>query len=111
MSDDVEKCLTFIRDKAKEKSEARASRVYLEQFRKSQKALLKIEARKAGVKTDCEAEDFAYSHPDYLEVLEGLKVATERDEYLALQIEAAKLRIATWQTKSADARAERRAYG
>lgn len=111
MSDDVERALAFIRDKAKDKGRAKASRVYLEQFRKSKKALLKIEARKNGVRTDCEAEDYAYAHPEYIQLLEALEIATEEEEKLANQIRAAELKISIWQTKSADARAERRAYG
>jgi len=107
---DIEKPLAFIRDHAKEKGMYKGERVFLEQFRKSKKAMLKIEARQNGIKTDCEAEDYAYAHEDYQALLTALQVATEREEKLALQIESARLRIATWQTMSADARAEKRAY-
>jgi len=110
-TEQMEKALQFIRDKAKEKGIPRGERIYLEEFRKSKKALLKIEARQNGVKSDCEAEDYAYAHPDYIALLTALEVATSNDEKLRLQILAAELRIATWQTYQADARAERKAYG
>lgn len=109
-NEQMERALAFIRDKAKEKGEARGERVYLEEFRKSKKALLKIEARQRGIKSDCEAEDYAYSHDDYIALLTALQIATEREEKLRLQILAAELRIATWQTQRADERMERRAY-
>ena len=106
----MEDALAFIRDKAKEKGIARGERAYLEEFRKSKKALLKIEARKNGIKSDCEAEDYAYSHPDYIALLTAIEVAISKDEKLRLQILASELRIATWQTYRADERFERKAY-
>ena len=110
-TEQMERALQFIRDKAKDKGIARGERVYLEEFKKSKKALLKIEARQNGIKSDCEAEDYAYAHHDYQALLTALEIATSRDEQLRLQILAAELRIATWQTKQADERAEKRAYG
>lgn len=107
----IERPLTFIRDKATEYAEAKSNRVYLEQFRKSKKALLMIEAEKRGVKTVAAQEAYAYSHKDYLEVLEGLKVAIEQEERLRFQITAAQLQIEIWRTQQANDRMERKAYG
>jgi hypothetical protein len=73
--------------------------------------MLFIQAEKAGVKTIAEREAWAYAHPEYLQVLEGLQVAVENEEKLRLLIEAAKLKINLYQTKQADSRAERKAYG
>jgi hypothetical protein len=109
-NEEMERALQFIRDKAKEKGIAKGERTYLEEFRKSKKALLKIEARKNGIKSDCEAEDYAYAHPDYLACLTAIEAAVSRDEELRLKILAADLRIATWQTYRADERLERKAY-
>ena len=111
MADEIERPLTFIRDNAAKYAQAKSDRVYLEQFRKSKKAVLFIEAEKQGVKTIAEREAWAYSHPDYLQVLEGLQVAVEAEEKLRIMIEAAKLKISLYQTQQADGRAERRAYG
>ncbi len=106
--DELEKALNFIRDKAKSLAEAKANRVYLEQFRKSKKAIL---SKSSGLKTGQEREDYAYSHPEYLELLEGLRTATEQEELLKYQMEAAKLKIEVWRSRNANERFEKRAYG
>lgn len=111
MDELIERPLTFIRDKAGEFAEAKSNRVYLEQFRKSKKALLMLEAEKDGVKTIAAQESYAYAHPDYLELLKGLQAAVEREEYLAMQIRAAQIRIELFRTEQANQRAERKGYG
>jgi len=104
--DDIEKTLCFIRDKAKEYSEALSNREFLKEFRKSKKALLVIEAEQKGLKTTQQRECYAYAHDDYIFLLEGLKVAIEREAYLRHQIKAAELRIEIWRSLNARARAE-----
>lgn len=108
---DVERPLSFIRDKARDYAKAKANRVYLEQFRKSQKALLMVEAEKAGIKTVAQQEAYAYAHADYLAVITGLQVAVQEEEYLSLQIRAAQLKIELYRTEQANQRAERAGYG
>lgn len=111
MDELIERPLTYIRDNARGLAKAKADRVYLEQFRKSKKALLMVEAEKAGTKTSAAQETYAYAHPAYQELLLGLQAAIEREEYLAMQITAAKLRIELYRTEQANQRAERHAYG
>jgi len=111
MSTEIERPLQFIRDKAAEFAKAKGDRVYLEQFRKSKKAMLMTAAELQGVKSLGAQEVYAYSHAEYIEVLEGLRVAVEREEYLALQIKAAQLRIDLFRTEQATQRAERKSYG
>lgn len=111
MDELIERPLNFIRDKAPEYAEAKANRVYLEQFRKSKKAMLMLEAEKDGVKTVAAQEAYAYAHDDYLELLLGLQAAVQREEYLALQIRAAQLKIELFRTEQANNRAERKSYG
>lgn len=111
MDELIEKPLTYIRDKARPYAEAKANRVYLEQFRKTRKAQLFIEAEQRGIKTVAEREAYAYAHPDYAEVLEGLKVAVQEEERLRLQITAAQLRIDLYRTEQANQRFEKKAYG
>lgn len=111
MDEIIEKPLTFIRDKAGAYANAKASRVYLEQFRKTKKALLMVEAEQKGIKTVSEREAYAYSHGDYVAVLDGLRVAVEEEERLAMLITSAKLRIELFRTEQANQRAERSAYG
>ena len=64
-----------------------------------------------GHKTTAAQEREARAHPEYLALLEGLKVATEQSEKLRWQLEVAKLGVGVWQTLNANERAERRAYG
>ena len=82
---------------------AKASRVYLEQYRKSKKAMLIQEAPKG---TMLEKESFAYAHPDYLELLEGLKEAVELEQAYYFELKAAELRVETWRTTQANMRKE-----
>jgi len=110
MSIDIEKTLGFIRDNAKAYAQAKGDRVYLEQFRKSKKALLMVEAEKQGIKTGQERESYAYAHDDYISLLTGLQVAVEKEEYLKLMIEGCKEKIRLYQTEQANQRAERQAY-
>lgn len=108
---DIEKTLSFIRKNAKDYAAAKGDRVYLEQFRKSKKALLMIEAEKLGIKTGQERESYAYAHDDYVALLTGLQVAVEKEEYLKLMIAGCHAKIELWRTQQANSRAERTAYG
>ena len=51
----------------------------------------------------------AYSADEYQQLLKGLAVAVENEARLEWQLEAAKLRIEIWRTKSANDRMEGRA--
>ena len=105
----VEHALVFMRDKAEGHAKAKANRVYLEQFRKSKKAILMIEAEQNGKKTGQEREAYAYAHNDYAELLQGLRVAVEQEETFKFQLKAAEARIEIWRTQQANQRAEYRA--
>ena len=83
---------------------AKAQRVYLEEFRKSQKAMLMKEAMLNGSKSIAAAEMEAYASPSYAEVLKGIQVATEEEESLRWQLTAAQARIEVYRTKSANDR-------
>jgi hypothetical protein len=109
MNDELlERALNFIRDKSKELAEAKANRVYLEQFRKSKKAMLFSESTE---KTIQAKESYAYAHPEYLELLEGLKEAVYHEESLKFQMKAAELKVEVWRSKNANIRFEKNAYG
>lgn len=107
---EIEKPLAFIRDKAREFASAKHDRVYLEQFRKSKKAILMIEAEKQGIKTGQERESYAYAHPDYIALLTALAAAVEKEEYLALIIKGCWAKVDLYRTEQANQRAERQAY-
>jgi hypothetical protein len=104
----VEHALSFMRDKSAEHAKAKANRVYLEQFRKSKKAILMIEAEQNGKKTGQEREAYAYAHAEYAELLQGLRIAVEQEETYKFQLKAAEARIEIWRTQQANQRAEYR---
>lgn len=99
----------FIIKKAPEFAKAKSKRVYLEEFRKSKKALLMKDALLKGIEAANAQEREAYSHPEYLELLEGLAVAIEVEETLKWHLEAARMRTDIWRTEQANARMEGRA--
>jgi len=110
MAIDIEKTLAYIRDHAKEYAGAKGDRVYLEQFRKSKKALLMIEAEQMGIKTGQERESYAYAHKEYIDILTALQYAVEKEEYLKLMIAGCNSRIDLYRTEQANERNERKAY-
>ena len=100
---DVMKCLDYIRDHAKQYAQAKANRVYLEEYRKTLKA--RLMAQQLGDPVNAQ-ERFAYAHPEYAELLEGLKVAIEQEENLRWKLIAAQAKIEVWRSLSANQRAE-----
>lgn len=99
---DPNKAVDYILANSAKFADAKANRVYIEEFRKSKKALLMNESTESTVNA---REQFAYSHPDYIQLLEGLKVAVGIEESLKWQMEAARLRIEIWRSQEASNRA------
>jgi hypothetical protein len=85
-------------------AKAKSDRVYLEEFRKSKKALLMQEAFFAGVDTMAGQERDSYARLEYRELLEALKIAVETEETLKWKMTAATLRVEIWRTQSANNR-------
>lgn len=103
---DPHEAVDFIYTHGKEYAEAKAHRVYLEEFRKSQKAMLMKAAITDGrAKTSAAAEMEAYSDPVYIEILKGLQEATEKEENIRWKLVAAQARIEVFRTESANNRA------
>ncbi len=97
----AEAALDFLKASAKAYAKAKAERTYLDEFRKSKKAIL----MKASEETSAVAQERdAYAHPEYLELLQGLKVAVENEENLRWKIASAELQIELWRTQSANNR-------
>ena len=97
---EVEKAAAYIRDNAKAHAKAKAERIYLHEFRKSKKAIL-ISTQTGTVQ---EKDSYAYSHKDYLELLEGYRVAIEAEEEIIWTIRAAQAKIEIWRTQQANNR-------
>ena len=87
-------------------AKAKAQRLYLEEFRKTKKALL---MRETDGKAVADREAYAYSHPDYITLLEGYRVAVEAEETFRFKLKAAELHVEIWRSKEASNRAEGRA--
>lgn len=100
----------LIRTKAKAYGEAKAQRVYLEEFRKSKKALLMKDALALGYEAANAQEREAYADPEYQQLIKGLATAIELEETLRWQIEAARLDIDIWRTRQASERLQIRAH-
>lgn len=100
------RALDFIRDNAPLYAKAKSERIFLEEFRKSKKALMMREAEQAGHKTAAMQEREAYAHPEYIQVLDGLRAAVEEEERLRWLIVGAQAKIEAWRTIEANRRAE-----
>jgi hypothetical protein len=87
-------------------AEARSHRVYLEEYRKSQKAMLMKSALSDGrAKSAAVAEIEAYADPAYIEVLKGLEAAVEAEETYRWGLVSAQARIDVWRSQEASNRA------
>lgn len=97
------KAIQYIIDTAPLYAKAKADRMYLEEFRKSRKAQLMSIA-----KTEVlgKQETFAYAHADYVQILEGIKQAVEKEENYRWLLTAAQARIEVWRTQQYSMRAE-----
>jgi hypothetical protein len=98
--------LNWIRDNAEEMAQAKADRVQLEEFRKSKKALLMRDAEKNGHKAAVTQEREAYAHPEYIELLNSLAAAVEREEKMRWLMVAAQLKIEVWRSLESSRRVE-----
>ena len=104
-----EEAAQSIRDRAPLYGEAKAQRVYLEEFRKSKKAMLMKDSLKSGVEAANAQEREAYADPEMVDLLKGLQAAVEIEEKLKWDITAAELRVEIWRTEQANNRAEGKA--
>jgi hypothetical protein len=86
---------------APEYAKAKAERIYLEEFRKTRKALL---MKVSGVDAIGAQEREAYAHPDYAALLEGLKAAVEAEETLRWRLVSMEAAVEVWRTQSANDR-------
>jgi len=110
MSKDINDAVDHIYRSGKLYAEAKGQRVYLEEFRKSQKAMLMKKALAEKRATSVAAAEIeAYSDPAYLELLNGLQAATEREEELRWGLVAAQARVDVWRSLEASNRMTDRA--
>jgi len=98
------KAIEFILENAPKYAEAKAQRVYIENFLRTKKALLMKEAMAKGIDSGVAQEREAYAHPEYQELLLGLQVATEREEALKWKLIAAQMKSDIWRSEQASER-------
>jgi hypothetical protein len=106
MKHDPHAAVDYIIKHAKQFADAKAQRVYLEEFRKSKKALL----MKQSLETALGAQERdAYAHPEYIELLRGIEIAVQVEEKLRWDLIAAQARVDIWRTEQANLRNEGKA--
>lgn len=106
--DDVDRALDWLVSNGKKAAQARANRVYVEEFRKVLKAQLMAQAAQEGSGSLGAQEIAAYSHPSYKAHLEAIREAVEADEQMRWLQVTADARIRAWQTQAATRRAQER---
>ena len=107
MEIDPNKAIEYLRDNAPKYAEAKANRVFIENYLRSVKSkLMGNEEGTLGAK-----EAYAYAHDEYVEKLNGLSAATEEEERLKFMLKAAELRVEIWKTQEYSKRAELRNMG
>ena len=108
---DIEKLIHAWRSHVDEYAAAKAEHEYLKEYRKSLKAIIMGRYAEAGEKIASTREAKAYADPEYLELLKGLRVATEKAEGLRYRMTIAQARVDVWRTQEANSRRERNNYG
>ena len=106
MSHDANEAVNFIYNTAPKYAKAKAERTRLEEYRKVKKSLLMNECDAQAVNAK---EIYAYSHPEYQQVIDGIGVAVEQEATLFWQLKAAEMRVDIFRTESANNRSIDRA--
>jgi hypothetical protein len=97
---DAEAAVDLLWTLAPKYAKAKAERVYLEEFRKTKKAMLMQRAEGAlGFQ-----EREAYADPEYITFLAGLRSAVEAEETLRWQLVSAQAAIDVWRSQNASNR-------
>ena len=111
MSEALEARLQELRDQAVLFAQAEAERTYLEHYRHSKLAILMKEAEiEKGLSAVNAQEREARAHPEYIQLLEDLKTATEIAEKNKWFLNIAMRGSSLYQTQEATKRAEMQGY-
>jgi uncharacterized protein (DUF2132 family) len=101
MKVDPYEAIDFIFNNSTAYAKAKAEVTYLEEFRKSKKAILFSQA--IG-NTVADRENQAYAHPEYQAVLDGLKAAVATAEALRWKLISKQATIDVWRSQEASNR-------
>jgi len=103
---DINDAVDYLYTHGAKYAEAKAHRVYLEEYRKSQKAMLMKAALAAKRATSSAAAEMeAYADAAYIEVLKGIEAAVEAEEAFRWGLISAQARIDVWRSQEASNRA------
>lgn len=105
---DPQAAVDYMIAKSGEYAQAKANRIYLEEYRKTLKAQLMKDAMAQGIEAANAQEREAYAHAEYKKLLLGLKEAVESEERLRWMLIAAEARIEVWRSQESSKRAEYR---
>jgi len=92
--------------KSGEYAQAKANRIYCEEFRKSLKSMLMKDAMVEGHNAANAQEREAYASQVYVDHLKALRAAVEAEEKLRWMLIAAEARIEVWRSQEASKRSE-----
>ncbi len=106
--DDAEKAVDWMRDNARSMAQARAERLYMEQYIKTVKATLQMED--SASPSIAASEMRALASPKYMAALQAYKEAITADETNRFLIAAAEAKIDAWRSQESTRRAEGKAY-
>lgn len=99
--DNFEIRITKLEKAIPEFAKAKAERVYIENFLRCKKSILMSQCAE---KTISAREVYAYAHPEYVSLLDGLKQATEIEEKCKWALEKFKIEFEHWRTIQANER-------
>lgn len=97
----VQHALDYLRDSASAAAEAKAERIFCDEYRKSLKAMLMQESGEKAINAQ---ERDAYADGRYTAHLEKLKKAVYEDEFNRARRVAAEMKIEAWRTQQANIR-------
>ena len=103
MNSEVEGYLKQIEYTAPSYAQAKAETYQLQEFKKTQRALL---YSKAVGKTVADKENWVSMQAEVTKSIEGIAVAIEREERLRWELKVAELHIEVWRTEQANRRLE-----
>lgn len=96
---DPQKALHSIAKMAPHYAQAKANRIYVEQYRKTIKATLMKKAELEGHKSAVNQEREAYSDESYRQHLEAMREAVQIEEELRWKLVAAEAAIEVWRSQ------------
>jgi hypothetical protein len=105
-----EEATQAIRDKAPLYGDAKGQRIYLDEFKRSKKAMLMRDALLNGIDAASHQEREAYSSPEYQKLIQGLAAAVEKEETLRWELESYRLEVEIWRTREATNRIQDKAH-